>query len=90
MHQSERVTSTTSGHEALEAQDADSRDNTGEEDSDTEWEETGDCSEVGSVRPQVESRTDSMIDEYPDISGEATLLFLSLFIKFNSLLLSIS
>ena len=44
-----------------------------EEDSDTEWEETGDCSEVGSVRPQVESRTDSMIDEYPDISGEATL-----------------
>ena len=41
-------------------------------DSDTEWEETGDVSEVGSVRPQVESRTDSMIDEYPDISGEAT------------------
>lgn len=41
-----------------------------EVDSDTEWEETGDCSEVGSVRPQVESRTDSMIDEYPDISGQ--------------------
>ena len=40
MHQSERVTSTTSGHEALEAQDADSRDNTGEEDSDTDsWPE---------------------------------------------------
>ena len=39
-------------------------------DSDTEWEEVGDVSEVGSVRPQVESRTDSMIDEYPDISGQ--------------------
>jgi len=40
-----------------------------EVDSDTEWEEAGDVSEVGSVRPQVESRTDSLIDEYPDISG---------------------
>jgi len=38
-------------------------------DSDTEWEEPGDVSEVGSVRPQVESRTESLIDEYPDISG---------------------
>ena len=43
-----------------------------EEDSDTEWEEAGDTSELGSVRPQVESRTDSVIDEYPDISGQAT------------------
>ena len=41
-----------------------------EMDSDTEWEEAGDVSEVGSVRPQVESRTDSLIDEYPDISGQ--------------------
>ena len=43
-------------------------------DSDTEWEtegdtELGDVSDIGSVRGQVESRTDSMIDEYPDISG---------------------
>jgi len=44
-------------------------------DSDTEWDE-GDTevadvsvSEVGSVRAQVESRSESMIDEYPDISG---------------------
>jgi len=48
--------------------------NRGEEDmgdSDTEWEDetAADVSEVGSVRPQVESRTDSLIDEYPDISG---------------------
>ena len=40
MHQSERVTSTTSGHEAPEGQDTDSRDHTGEEDSDTDsWPE---------------------------------------------------
>jgi len=45
--------------------------NRGEEDvdSDTEWEEETDVSEIGSVRPQVESRTESLIDEYPDISG---------------------
>ena len=45
--------------------------NRGEEDvdSDTEWEEETDISEIGSVRPQVESRTESLIDEYPDISG---------------------
>merc|ERR1712179_206105 len=36
---------------------------------DTEWEEETDVSEIGSVRPQVESRTESLIDEYPDISG---------------------
>jgi len=45
-------------------------------DTDTDWEEEGaDMGEVavggegGSVRPQVESRTDSVIDEYPNISG---------------------
>lgn len=45
--------------------------NRGEEeiDTDTDWEEEGEISEIGSVRPQVESRTDSVIDEYPDISG---------------------
>jgi len=48
--------------------------NRGEEDmdSDTEWETEdtlADVSEVGSVRPSVESRTESLIDEYPDISG---------------------
>ena len=44
-------------------------------DSDTEWEEPGDVSEVGSVRPQVESRTESLIDEYPDISGRNLTFF---------------
>ena len=29
-------------------------------------------SEVGSVRPQVESRQEGLIDEYPDISGITT------------------
>ena len=45
--------------------------NRGEEeiDTDTDWEEEAEISEVGSVRPQVESRTGSVIDEYPDISG---------------------
>ena len=45
--------------------------NRGEEDidTDTDWEEEIETSEIGSVRPQVESRTDSVIDEYPDISG---------------------
>ena len=45
--------------------------NRGEEeiDTDTDWEEEGEVSEIGSVRPQVESRTDSVIDEYPEISG---------------------
>merc|ERR1719320_1270853 len=38
-------------------------------DSDTEWDDMDDVSEIGSVRPQVESRTESLIDEYPDISG---------------------
>ena len=44
--------------------------NRGEEDvdSDTEWEEETDISVIGSVRPQVKSRTESLIDEYPDIS----------------------
>ena len=46
-------------------------------DTDTDWEEEGGemgemvASEVGSVRPQVESRTDSVIDEYPNISGQS-------------------
>ncbi len=44
-------------------------------DTDTDWEEEGEmgemlASETGSVRPQVESRTESVIDEYPNISGE--------------------
>jgi len=45
--------------------------NRGEEeiDSDTEWDDFDETSEVGSNRPLVESRTDSVIDEYPDISG---------------------
>ena len=38
-------------------------------DSDTEWGDFDETSEVGSYRPLVESRTDSNIDEYPDING---------------------
>ena len=45
--------------------------NRGDEDldTDTDWEEEIEFSEVGSVRPQVESRTESVIDEYPEITG---------------------
>ena len=41
-------------------------------DTDTDWEEetNENVSEIGSVRPQVESRTDSVIDEYPEITGK--------------------
>ena len=48
--------------------------NRGEEeiDSDTEWDDFEDGSEIGSNRPQVESRQQDMIDEYPDISGITT------------------
>ena len=39
-------------------------------DSDTEWEDDDDTNQTGSLcPPQVESRTDSNIDEYPDITG---------------------
>merc|ERR1719323_2935916 len=40
-------------------------------DTDTEWDDF-DESEVGSNRPAVESRTESVIDEYPEISGITT------------------
>ena len=45
--------------------------NRGDEDfdTDTDWEDENEVSEIGSVRPQVESRTDSVIDEYPEITG---------------------
>ena len=60
----------------------DNIDNTHDQvESDTEWEDgdtTHDINDVtdvdSSVRAQVESRTDSLIDEYPDISGETELL----------------
>merc|ERR1719402_1283341 len=41
-------------------------------DSDIESEIGEETSEVGSVRPQVESRQEGLIDEYPDISGITT------------------
>merc|ERR1719410_3116577 len=49
--------------------------NRGEEeiDTDTEWDEFDETSEVGSNRPLVESRqSDMMVDEYPEISGITT------------------
>ena len=48
--------------------------NRGEEeiDTDTEWDDFEEGSEVGSNRPLVESRQDNVIDEYPDISGITT------------------
>jgi catenin alpha len=56
-------------------------------DTDTDWEEEGaDMGEVavggegGSVRPQVESRTDSVIDEYPNISGIRVPFFVIFFV----------
>jgi len=44
----------------------------GDMDSDIESEGAVEDSEVGSVRPQVESRQEGLIDEYPDISGITT------------------
>merc|ERR1719320_1292854 len=41
-------------------------------DSDTEWDDFDETSEVGSNRPLVESRQENLIDEYPDISGIMT------------------
>merc|ERR550539_628998 len=48
--------------------------NRGEEeiDSDTEWDDFEEGSEIGSSRPQVESRQQDDIDEFPDISGITT------------------
>merc|ERR1719270_2143970 len=48
--------------------------NRGEEeiDTDTEWDDFDETSEVGSNRPLVESRQEDLIDEFPDISGITT------------------
>ena len=48
--------------------------NRGEEeiDSDTEWDDFDEASEIGSNRPLVESRQEDLIDEFPDISGITT------------------
>jgi len=48
--------------------------NRGEEDidSDTEWDDFDDQSEIGSSRPQVESRQEELVDEFPHISGITT------------------
>merc|ERR1712013_498153 len=48
--------------------------NRGEEeiDSDTEWDDMDDVSEIGSSRPMVESRQEEVVDEFPHISGITT------------------
>ena len=48
--------------------------NRGEEeiDTDTEWEEFDETSEIGSNRPLVESRQEDLIDEFPEITGITT------------------
>ena len=48
--------------------------NRGEEDidSDTEWDDMDDQSEIGSQRPLVESRQEEIVDEFPHISGITT------------------
>ena len=48
--------------------------NRGEEeiDTDTEWEEFDETSDIGSNRPLVESRQEDLIDEFPEITGITT------------------
>ena len=48
--------------------------NRGEEeiDTDTEWDDFDETSDIGSNRPLVESRQEDLIDEFPEISGITT------------------
>ena len=41
-------------------------------DSDTEWDDFDETSDIGSNRPAVESRQEDLIDEFPEISGITT------------------